>query len=83
MLRARRTAPPPERSAQDSRSETRPARTSRVPRSDRDPIRRPVWKPQGKTADVQDLLAPVCGWFTEGFDTTGLKEAKALLDELS
>ena len=30
-----------------------------------------------------ELLAPVCGWFTEGFDTLDLKDAKALLDELS
>ena len=35
-----------------------------------------------KTAEVRDLLAPVYGWFTEGFDTADLKEAKALLDDL-
>jgi predicted ATPase len=34
-------------------------------------------------SEVRDLLAPVYGWFTEGFDTADLKEAKALLDELS
>jgi len=33
-------------------------------------------------ADARDLLVPVYGWFTEGFDTLDLKEAKALLDEL-
>ena len=33
--------------------------------------------------EARDLLAPVYGWFTEGFDTLDLKEAKALLDELS
>ena len=33
--------------------------------------------------DARDLLAPVYGWFTEGFDTLDLKEAKALLDELN
>jgi predicted ATPase len=38
---------------------------------------------QGKRDDARDLLAPVCGWFTEGFDTLDLKEAKALLDELA
>jgi predicted ATPase len=38
---------------------------------------------QGRRAEARDLLAPVCGWFTEGFDTQDLKEAKALLDELA
>jgi predicted ATPase len=37
---------------------------------------------QGKRDQVRDLLALVYGWFTEGFDTLDLKEAKALLDEL-
>ena len=37
---------------------------------------------QGRRADARDLLAPIYGWFTEGFDTPDLKEAKALLDEL-
>jgi predicted ATPase len=37
---------------------------------------------QGRRAEARDLLAPVYGWFTEGFDTPDLKEAKALLDEL-
>jgi class 3 adenylate cyclase/predicted ATPase len=37
---------------------------------------------QGRRAEARDLLAPVYGWFTEGFDTTDLKEAKALLDEI-
>jgi len=37
---------------------------------------------QGRRGDARDLLAPVYGWFTEGFDTPDLKEAKALLDEL-
>ena len=37
---------------------------------------------QGRRAEAYDLLAPVYGWFTEGFDTRDLKEAKALLDEL-
>ncbi len=38
---------------------------------------------QGKRDEVRDLLAPVYGWFTEGFDTLDLKEAKALLGELA
>jgi predicted ATPase len=37
---------------------------------------------QGRPAEARDLLAPVYGWFTEGFDTPDLKEAKALLDQL-
>ncbi len=41
-----------------------------------------LWHSQGKTTEARDLLAPVYGWFTEGFDTADLKEAKALLDEL-
>jgi predicted ATPase len=42
-----------------------------------------LWQTQKKTAEARDLLAPVYGWFTEGFDTADLKDAKALLDELS
>jgi predicted ATPase len=38
---------------------------------------------QGRRSEALDLLAPVYGWFTEGFDTADLKEAKALLDELT
>jgi predicted ATPase len=41
-----------------------------------------LWQRQGKCAEGYELLAPVYGWFTEGFDTTDLQEAKALLDEL-
>jgi len=41
-----------------------------------------LWRDQGKRGAARDLLAPVYGWFTEGFDTLDLKEAKALLDEL-
>ncbi len=41
-----------------------------------------LWRDQGKRNEARDLLAPVYGWFTEGFDTLDLKEAKALLDEL-
>ena len=42
-----------------------------------------LWRSQGKRQQADDLLAPVYDWFTEGFDTLDLKEAKALLDELS
>ncbi len=41
-----------------------------------------LWRDQGKRDEARDLLAPVYGWFTEGFDTLDLKEAKALLKEL-
>ena len=41
-----------------------------------------LWRDQGKPQQARDLLAPVYSWFTEGFDTLDLKEAKALLDEL-
>ena len=41
-----------------------------------------LWRDQGKRDDARDLLAPVYDWFTEGFDTLDLKEAKALLDAL-
>ena len=41
-----------------------------------------LWRDQDKRQQAYDLLAPVYGWFTEGFDTLDLKEAKALLDEL-
>jgi class 3 adenylate cyclase/predicted ATPase len=42
-----------------------------------------LWRDQPKRAEARELLAPVYGWFTEGFDTHDLKEAKALLDELA
>jgi predicted ATPase len=42
-----------------------------------------LWQQQGKRQDAHDLLAPVYGWFTEGFDTADLKDAKMLLDELT
>jgi predicted ATPase len=42
-----------------------------------------LWRDQGKRHKARELLTPVYGWFTEGFDTLDLKEAKALLDELS
>jgi predicted ATPase len=42
-----------------------------------------LWRDQGKRDEARDLLAPVYGWFTEGFDTLDLKETKALLDDLT
>jgi predicted ATPase len=41
-----------------------------------------LWRDQGKRQEARNLLAPIYGWFTEGFDTLDLKQAKALLDEL-
>jgi predicted ATPase len=42
-----------------------------------------LWRDQGKRDEARELLAPVYGWFTGGFDTRDLKEAKGLLDELA
>jgi hypothetical protein len=42
-----------------------------------------LWRDRGKVQQARELLAPVYGWFTEGFDTRDLKEAKALLEELA
>jgi predicted ATPase len=42
-----------------------------------------LWRDQGKRDEALDLLAPIYGWFTEGFDTLDLKEAKALLEQLT
>src|SRR6266536_1708361 len=42
-----------------------------------------LWGEQGRRSEAHELLAPVYGWFTEGFDTADLKEGKALLDELT
>src|SRR5262249_33627511 len=42
-----------------------------------------LWQQQGKRAEAYELLAPLYGWFTEGFDTPDLQEAKALLAELA
>jgi predicted ATPase len=41
-----------------------------------------LWWQQGKQAKARELLAPIYSWFTEGFDTADLQEAKALLEEL-
>ena len=42
-----------------------------------------LWQQQGKRTEAHELLAPVYGWFTEGFDTADLQEAKALLEALA
>jgi predicted ATPase len=42
-----------------------------------------LWRDQGKRDEARELLAPVYGWFSEGFGTLDLKEAKALLEELA
>ena len=42
-----------------------------------------LWRDQGKRAEARDLLKPIYGWFTEGFDTPVLQDAKALLDQLA
>jgi predicted ATPase len=41
-----------------------------------------LWQQQGKQAEARELLAPIYGWFTEGFDTADLQDAKVLLEEL-
>jgi predicted ATPase len=42
-----------------------------------------LWQRQGKRDDARELLFAIYGWFTKGFDTADLQEAKALLEELS
>ena len=42
-----------------------------------------LWQHQGKRAEARQMLAEIYGWFTEGFDTADLQEARALLDELA
>ena len=42
-----------------------------------------LWQQQGKCAEAYELLAPIYGWFTEGFDTADLQEAKTLLATLA
>jgi predicted ATPase len=42
-----------------------------------------LWRDHGKPQQARELLAPVYGWFAEGFDMLDLKDAKALLDELA
>ena len=42
-----------------------------------------LWQQQGKRTEAYELLAPIYGWFTEGFDTADLQEARALLEALT
>ena len=42
-----------------------------------------LWQQQGKRAEAYELLAPIYGWFTEGFDTADFQEARALLEALA
>jgi hypothetical protein len=42
-----------------------------------------LWQQQGKRQEAYDLLAPIYSWFTEGFDTADIQEAKALLEALA
>jgi predicted ATPase len=42
-----------------------------------------LWQQQGKRAEARELLAPIYGWFTEGFDTADLQEARVLLEALA
>ena len=42
-----------------------------------------LWRDQGKSAEARELLAPVYDWFTEGFETADLREARVLLDKLA
>jgi len=42
-----------------------------------------LWQEQGKREEARQMLTEIYGWFTEGFDTPDLKEARALLEELS
>ena len=46
-------------------------------------LRSRLWQSQEKSKDGHDLLAPIYGWFNDGFDTGDLKDAKALLEELA
>jgi hypothetical protein len=62
---------PPQRTTSKTRAETRKCAEPHL------------WRPQGKVQQARELLAPVYGWFTEGFDTRDLKEAKTLLEELA
>jgi hypothetical protein len=58
-------------------------RRKRVPASGGKTAVTQPWRDQGKRQQAHYLLARVCGWFTEGFDTLDLKEAKGLLNELN
>jgi predicted ATPase len=67
---------------QDAPGRSAPRPSTRCPHAGAVPFLRP-WRDQGKVRQARELVAPVCGWFTEGLDTRDLKEAKALLEELA
>jgi predicted ATPase len=79
------------RSQPAGRGPTRPRRALRVARSQQTKAfelraamsMARLWRDQGKRDEARELLASVYGWFTEGFDTLDLKEAKTLLEELA
>jgi predicted ATPase len=77
------------RYAENSKPQSLPSRNSLTPNTRRSTPHRAwsclarLWRDQGKVQQAREMLAPIYGWFTEGFDTRDLKEAKALLDELA
>ena len=79
------------RSRNPLRRQTRPNKASVGPAAGAGHVKTPtvlrarsrLWQHQGKRTEAYELLAPVYGWFTEGFDTADLQEAKTLLEELS
>ena len=64
-----------------ARNRARPGR--QVVRAARGDSLARLWAEQGKRAEARDLLAPIYDWFTEGFDTQDLKDAKTLLEQLA
>ena len=79
----RNIQPRPERKAFDSQKEAVNFAMSLDDAKRRTAQLARLWRDQGKVRQARELLAPVYGWFTEGFDTLDLQEAKALLDELT
>ena len=79
----RNIQPRPERKAFDSQKEAVNFAMSLDDAKRRTAQLARLWRDQGKVRQARELLAPVYGWFTEGFDTRDLKEAKALLEELA
>ena len=80
---ARRRVPRASEALNAARSDCKPVFTPDASRLRAAMSMARLWRDQGKRDEARELLAPVYGWFTEGFDTIDLKEAKALLDELA
>ncbi len=78
IVRVTQFLAPPERPYADDRQQQAKYRELRAAMS----MAR-LWRDQGKRDEARELLAPVYGWFTEGFETRDLKEAKTLLEELA